>query len=198
MCGGFSLMEIKKLNIGKRLIRNGMLRNKLYKCEIPSCGRKVHIRSTIKGEKYKGYKVCNPCKSKYDGSSLKKFSLDKKIERRIERDCLYTFFKTAVEELKRRPYCENCGVKINTNYAVFNNIAHILPKRKYKSVMCNMNNFLILCDSKDNKDGNSCHKNFDSGISKAQDMPAFNLAKERFKLFKEEVKEIGDNFLNLE
>lgn len=168
---------------------------KFYKCELPNCDREVNIRSSIKSGEFKGLKACGYCKNKFD-KKVKPMIVSKSItERKQSRECLTSFFRRAIVKLKSKPICENCGVKINTNFATFNNIAHILPKRKYKSIMCNDNNYLILCDSKDNSNGHSCHTKFDSGFSNAMKMDVFKIAIERFNLFKDEVEEMGNDFI---
>lgn len=163
----------------------------MYNCEIPGCNNKVTIRSTIKKGEHKGLKACGFCKSKFDGKSLKPFNEKRREKRKKEREDLPDFFQDSIEELKDKPVCANCGCSINVNYLPHTNIAHILPKSRYKSVMSNKYNFILLCSFKDNEDGSSCHYHFDNNINDIPLMPCFKEAKRKFNLFKDEVKEKG-------
>lgn len=167
---------------------------KLYNCEIPGCDRQVAIRSTIKSGEHEGKKTCQVCKQKLDGGGLSTETKLKPItkktadRRRGERDGLPEFFTDAVEIAKKDPYCDNCGRKLNLDYNPHWNIAHILPKQKYKSVMTHQLNWIKLCTSKEDGD---CHHKFDNNISGIPDMVCFNLAKSMFEIFKPEVLERG-------
>jgi hypothetical protein len=174
-----------------------MLSSKPHNCQI--CGVVVSIRSTIKTGENKGLKVCQPCKIKSDGSKMSKTKIKssnpktsaKRKEERIE---LPKFFEKAISELKENSICANCGCSINYGYNPHWNIAHILPKHLYKSVMSDELNWIPLCSSKDRSDGKSCHTDFDSNISSIQDMPCFKVAKEKFEKFKSKVTERGKIF----
>ena len=151
-----------------------------YECQIPTCNRKVNIRSTIKQGEYAGKKVCQICKKKYD--TVTKDKPD------------YTnFFKYAIEVMNKVPYCENCGGKIDMSYNTYWNIAHILPKSKYKSVATNPYNNLFLCSSKDNT-GRDCHREYDNNIEDIVNMPCFAEAKRKFEIFKPNILERGKLF----
>jgi hypothetical protein len=174
-----------------------MLSNKFYYCEI--CNSKVVIRSTIKTGDNKGLKVCQSCKIKHDGSKIQKTKLNKSnpksiAKRKVERSDLPEFFEKAIVELNNNPKCANCGCTINSNYNPHWNIAHILPKHTYKSVMAEELNWIPLCSSKDRIDGKSCHNDFDANISSIADMPCFIIAKEKFNKFKSKVAERGKIF----
>lgn len=177
---------------------------KLYNCENETCCRQVSIRSTIKEGPNKGLKVCSYCKQKLEQKvtptkkpkPIKKFTTKNLEKRREERKDLPSFFMFMAKELAKRPICQNCACRIDFNRFPINNLAHILSKRKYKSVMTNPNNILFLCTSKD--DGQGCHEKFDSSISEREKMPVFAIAKEKYNSFKDSVIEHGSERTSLE
>jgi 5-methylcytosine-specific restriction endonuclease McrA len=176
-----------------------MLKNRLYKCEIPECEIEVSIRSTIKTGEHKGKKTCPGCKHKVEGKKvvrkgLKPFTTKTREKRKAERARLPMFFENAIIDLEEKPTCQNCGHKINTRYEPVRNIAHILPKSRYKSVMAHPQNFIFLCSSKDRDDGKDCHNRFDSRILDIPKMACFKEAKRKFEYFKDEVVERGKIF----
>lgn len=119
--------------------------------------------------------------------------MSKARDRRLqERSGLKEFFETAIEELRLNPVCQNCGSPINFNYQPHHNVAHILPKQRYKSVNSHPDNRLFLCASKDFK--KACHEKFDTGPSVAVEMPCFKIAVKKFQSFKDEVVERGKFF----
>ena len=96
------------------------------------------------------------------------------------------FFEEQVENVE---YCENCGFDLRRKRAG-KNIAHILPKRIFKSVAAEPRNILYLCSTFDREDGaTGCHEQFDSSWDKAQKMPVWKLALQRFGEFRDQVKE---------
>jgi hypothetical protein len=138
-----------------------------------------------------------PLKSKTTLKSskpLKPFNPKTKEKRKAERVGLPKFFEDGIDGLKGNPYCMECGVRINTGYEPVRNIAHILPKSIYKSVMAHKLNRVFLCDSKDNEDGRSCHHKFDNSILEQPNMRCFNEVKARFEMFKHEVVERGRHY----
>lgn len=170
-----------------------------YKCQMPGCDAEVAIRSTIRSGEYKGLKVCPLCKHKTEGvdkpnKGLKPFNPKSREKRKSERSGLPEFFQDAIEELKKKPKCVNCGRSINTSYRPEMNIAHILPKSKYKSVNDHPLNRIFLCVYKDNPDGSSCHTDFDTKILDIPKMPCYIEAKKKFEIFKGEVVERGQIF----
>jgi hypothetical protein len=176
-----------------------LIQRKLYSCEIPGCSSKVAIRSTIKTGEYKGKKACPGCKHKIEGAKspkkrLKPFNQKTKDKRKAERAGLPKFFKDSIKDLVSNPICANCGRKINAEYMPVMNIAHILSKSIYKSVMAHPKNFISLCAYKDNPDGSSCHYDFDNNILDRPKMPCFKEAKERFYDLKDEVIERGKEY----
>jgi hypothetical protein len=171
----------------------------MNKCQNPECGRDVSIRSTIKTGELKGLKVCTSCKFKIEGESkprtkIAAFNPGKKKLRKEERSDLPEFFNNAIKELHKNPICCNCGIKINVNYMPHWNIAHILPKQKYKSVMSNPHNWIPLCSSKDSNGISDCHSKFDSNINDIPSMNCFSVAKNKFQIFKSDVIERGKIF----
>lgn len=162
---------------------------KWYNCQIGTCFRAVGIRSTIKNGEHKGKKVCPSCKAKFDSPAKKK---SKVVEARKEqRKPLADYYSYGIKKLSENPHCQNCGRKIIVGLHPINNVAHILSKQKYKSVMANPYNMLFLCDSKDNPDGRSCHTEFDSKVKARPEMPVFNTAILVYSSFKDDVKEWG-------
>jgi lantibiotic modifying enzyme len=161
----------------------------MYICEIPDCGRSVGLRSTLKTGDFKGKKVCPGCKQKYDKKVPKEVSSTVK-KRKDLRQNLPFFFEKAILELKQKPFCENCGCKINVHFQPQNNIAHVLSKSTYPSVLNHPLNRLFLCSSKDSE-GLFCHEQFDKSKSHRENLPVFLLAAERFSKFKDQVEEFG-------
>lgn len=96
------------------------------------------------------------------------------------------FFEEHVENID---YCENCGWDLRRSRSG-KNVAHILPKRIFKSVAKNDSNILYLCSTFDRADGKTgCHERFDSNWSNARGMAVWPLAVKRFREFRDEVKE---------
>jgi hypothetical protein len=84
--------------------------------------------------------------------------------------------------------CENCGIHINQ--ASGKNVAHILPKRIFKSVALEPRNVMFLCTNFDRNDGKTgCHEKFDSSWSTAQKMEVWEIAKNRVAEIRELVSE---------
>mgnify|MGYP001558445277 CR=1 FL=1 len=158
-------------------------------CEL--CDTPVSIRNTIKNGEFRGKKACIACKILHDAVRKKPTRPNEKRKR--ERAGLPEFFALAIEELRLQPICQNCRGRININYEPVRNIAHILPKQRYKSVMTHPDNKLFLCAGKDGQ--SSCHERFDSGVSAMTEMPCFALAAENFKKFQDKVTERGKLFL---
>lgn len=85
---------------------------------------------------------------------------------------------------KRPANCENCGkmIVIPKDVTPKAAIAHILPKKLFKSVSKNDFNWVALCMP--------CHSDFDNrGHDKASSMPVAKIAKQRFELFKDCISE---------
>ena len=163
------------------------MKQKLYPCQLPDCENKATIRSKIKNGQFKGKLACGYCKSKHDGSGIKKVTEKRKAIRKEVRKGLPEFFSSAIEELRLDPICQNCGGKIKWWLHPVNNIAHILAKRNHLSVMDHKDNFVLLCASKDEL--KACHEKFDSRIKDRPEMPVFELARNKYLSFSENVLE---------
>ncbi len=167
-----------------------------YSCQIPGCDRKVSIRSSVKTPgPMKGLKCCPTCKAKYDAkpktfTPIKKVTEKTAARRKEERQGLPAFFNLMIAELKLRPFCDNCKMPIKHYVHPVNNVAHILRKSRFKSVMTDKNNIVFLCADKD-ENGHDCHHQFDSDISGRVNMPVFALAQEKLTLIKGKIKESG-------
>lgn len=96
------------------------------------------------------------------------------------------FFLEHIDNIEE---CENCGLDLRSK-AAGKNVAHILPKRTFKSVAKHDKNVMYLCSTFDREDGKSgCHEMYDQNWSKAQSMPVWEVAKKRFLEFEDEIKE---------
>lgn len=152
------------------------MERKLYKCN--RCEREVYIRS-------KG--LCQRCryKQRVDNNEIK---IKAKKNKNNRKEILSNFFTYHLEQIKKKPYCENCGSKLFCNIS---NIAHILPKRNTANpeVMGENNNALYLCCSF-NGDGQGCHDRYDTiqGSSKVYLMNCFPIALKRYLTFKDKVR----------
>lgn len=138
------------------------------------CGREVPIRTRIKSGENKDKKACNYCASKNKA---------KKVD-------YSSFFAKSIKNSDA--ICQNCGCYVNLDFKGSWNIAHILSKRTYPSVGEHLDNFVVLCSSKDN--GNLCHEKFDANILGRENMPVFELALQKFVKFKDECLERGKEF----
>ncbi len=114
---------------------------------------------------------------------IKKYSKKGLEKRKEERQCLPEFFQRHIEIAKTK-YCEECGAKLSGNTS---EIAHVLPKRYFKSVMCLDLNVLYLCGM---YSGNQCHTNFDNfPQEKVKQMKIFPKVQKTFEELKQEITE---------
>lgn len=99
-------------------------------------------------------------------------------------------FQIEYELANGKCQCENCGKPIRhqllskDTWVKRGSIAHIIPKRTvggFPSVSTNINNFFLACLD--------CHKIYDSSWDKAIQMPVFKIAKAKFNLFRNAIKE---------
>lgn len=105
------------------------------------------------------------------------------------------FFKEHIDYIE---YCENCGLDLSRTKSG-KNVAHILPKSKFKSVAKNDRNIMYLCTTFDRNDGQTgCHEQFDSSWERARTMPIWERAVERVKEIQEQVKEKHKILFNFE
>jgi hypothetical protein len=109
-----------------------------------------------------------------------KITLDK---RKDERACLPDFFKRHIEIAKTK-CCEECGTKLKGHVS---EIAHVVPKQYFKSVMCSDLNVLYLCGMFSDK---QCHTNYDNfPQEKVKQMKIYPKVQDMFKQLKETVTE---------
>jgi len=114
---------------------------------------------------------------------IRKYSKKGLEKRKEERACLPEFFQRHIE-IAKRMCCEECGAKLTGNSS---EIAHVVPKQYFKSVMCNDLNVLYLCGMYSSK---QCHNNFDN--SKQEDvkqMKIFSKVQGVFKKLEQEITE---------
>lgn len=105
-------------------------------------------------------------------------------KRKKERAGLPAFFQHHIEQIT---HCENCGMEISSPGA--KNVAHILPKSSFKSVMTEPQNVMYLCSDLDRQDGKGCHDRYDTGWETAKTMDIWETAVERFRTFEHLVTE---------
>jgi len=114
---------------------------------------------------------------------MKKYSKKGLERRKAERECLPEFFQKHIEIAKTK-YCEECGAKLRGNIT---EIAHVLPKQYFKSVMCSDLNVLYLCGL---YSGKECHSKFDnSAQEKVREMKIYPKVQDIFKQLEEEITE---------
>lgn len=161
----------------------------LYDCQIPGCDNSVTIRSKVKSGEFKGLLACGYCKRRHDGSGIKKSTEKSKEKRKAERSGLPLFFDNAIKDMTSRPICENCGARIKFWVTPTHNVAHILSKSRYKSVMSDPQNYVILCADKDQAD--NCHERFDNKVNERVNMRVFNTARNKYLSFSDKCLENG-------
>lgn len=114
---------------------------------------------------------------------LKKYSKKGLEKRKLERECLPEFFQKHMK-LAKGAFCQECGSRLTGNVS---EIAHILPKSYFKSIMCNDLNVIYLCGMYSE---NQCHSKYDnSAKEKIKEMKIYNKAVEVFNTLKEEITE---------
>jgi hypothetical protein len=112
-----------------------------------------------------------------------KYSKNGLEKRKEERACLPEFFQRHIEIAKGK-YCEECGAKLKGNVS---EIAHVLPKQYFKSIMCSDINVLYLCGMHSEK---QCHSNFDNWSNeRVKEMKIYPKVQEIFAQIKEEITE---------
>lgn len=114
---------------------------------------------------------------------MKKYSKKGLEKRKEERECLSDFFQKHVA-LAKMFKCEECGEKLTGHVS---EIAHILPKQYFKSIMCNNLNMLYLCGMFSK---NQCHANFDNfPQEKVREMKIFPKVQLMFETLKDYITE---------
>ena len=88
---------------------------------------------------------------------MKQYSKKGLEKRKAERECLSEFFIRHVNKIKtEKLHCANCEEQLKGDVS---EVAHILPKQYFKSVMCSDENVNYLCSW---KSINNCHGKFDN------------------------------------
>ena len=197
---------------------------KKYNCEIEGCEWEGTMRSTIKNKDSEHYnkKVC-PLHAKEfneykeNRSELKKSPLTipqqnvlnwkkrKKIKkftqkgmdkRKENRKGYAEFFQKHIHSIRsEKKVCENCSGRLRGGA---DEVAHIISKGNHPSVATEDLNIVYLCSPFSSQDSNDCHSKFDKDLSTRGSMPVFEIAKQRYKLFKDKVLEMSRERLQLE
>lgn len=174
---------------------------KLYDCQIPDCNNKVVIRSRIKNRdsEYYGKMACDKCAKEHNIQKEKKiYKIKSRTEkttelRREERADYPEFFKRHIEYIKENNICcQNCGDKLRGDVS---ECAHIISKRNNKEVATLDENILYLCGMHSE---NQCHNRFDSSLSNRESMECFSQAVLQFSTFKDKIKNITKEVLQLQ
>ena len=97
-------------------------------------------------------------------------------KRKKDREGFKEFFEKHVNKIKQEKLtCEECGDKLKGNVS---EIAHCLPKQKFKSIATNDKNVLYLCGMYSN---NQCHNKFDNAKTEVvKNMKVYKKAAQRF------------------
>ena len=116
---------------------------------------------------------------------MKKYSKKGLEKRKKGREGYKEFFEKHIDKIKQeRLCCEECGKRLKGNVS---EIAHILPKQKYKSIATNDENVLYLCGMYSK---NGCHDKFDnSKTDVVKNMKVYNKATEQFAKLEPLIKE---------
>lgn len=113
---------------------------------------------------------------------MRKYSKRGWEKRKEERKGYSEFYQKHVKNIKdNKINCEECGDRLIGDVS---EVAHILPKQRFKSIACNDVNIIYLCgwNSK-----NNCHTKFDN--SSIENMSIFYKVCELFKQLEEQVEE---------
>lgn len=114
---------------------------------------------------------------------IKKYSQKALDKRKAERACLPEFFQRHIEIAKTK-CCEECSAKLQGHVS---EIAHVVPKQYFKSVMCLDSNVLYLCGMYSDK---QCHNDFDNfPKEKVKQMKIYLKVKEVFKELQQQITE---------
>lgn len=172
------------------------MKNKLFSCK--NCGKKVPIRS-------KG--LCPACREQQRRSlgeetmltkqhKIPKLSSKKRKELENKKGEMDLFFDYHIKEIKKYPYCQNCGNKL---IGIRSEVAHVLPKRDTMNpeVRSNNNNAVYLCSQ---YALNNCHKKFDDlqASEKVYKMNVWGKAVEQYLKFKDLVVNVNSITINFD
>lgn len=108
---------------------------------------------------------------------MKKYSNKGLEKRKSEREGLAEFFLKHVQIIKDgRLTCQECGTPLRGDVS---EVAHVLPKQYFKSIMCSDLNILYLCGLYSAKE---CHLKFDNlPQEKIKQMKIYPKVQEAFK-----------------
>jgi hypothetical protein len=191
------------------------MKNKTYKCEIEDCQWTGSIRSKIKNRDSEHFgKSCCPIHAKQinnytenktvlkrspiksSNKPIKKFTKKGMEKRKANREGYGDFFIKHIQiVINEKKVCENCGNKLTGHVS---EIAHSLSKGRHPSVALENLNILYLCSPFTSYNSNDCHSKYDRDLVTRASMPVFEIAKERYKLFKDKVKENSKERIILE
>lgn len=106
---------------------------------------------------------------------MRKYSKKSRERRKEERKDLPEFYQKHIQYIKENNiHCQECSIKLKGDVS---EVAHVLPKSLFKSVMTNDNNVLYLCGQWQN----NCHGNLDnSSNDKIKEMFIYPLVEEKF------------------
>lgn len=116
-----------------------MLKRRLYKCENPECGRVVPILSKHKNSDGTTSRLCPACREMARRKSGETTMKTKKPKPKKGSPELKKFFEKHVAEVK---VSFESGKPISDPSK--KNVAHLFPKRTYKSVQCSDDNVVYL------------------------------------------------------
>lgn len=122
------------------------------------------------------------CPYHYNKNLLNRARQKRVDTRSLIKEQLNKWFENATEELRRCPYCEECGEYIPAAY-FRHATAHVLPKAIFRSVATHPANRLFLGA------GCGCHSKFDSAWSNAQEMKVWPKAEKIFLIIYPDIAE---------
>jgi len=116
---------------------------------------------------------------------MKRYSQKGREKRIEERKDFPEFFQKHIQIIKDgRLCCEECGERLKGDVS---EIAHVLPKSKFKSISTNDLNVIYLCGMYSN---NNCHSCFDNWPQeKIKEMNIFPKVCELFKKLEQQITE---------
>ena len=116
---------------------------------------------------------------------MKRYSQKSREKRVEERKDYPEFFQKHIQNIKdNRLCCEECGERLKGDVS---EIAHILPKSKFKSISTEDLNVIYLCGM---WSANQCHSNFDNWPQeKVREMNIFPKLSEVFKELEQQITE---------
>jgi len=106
-------------------------------------------------------------------------------KRKEERKCLPEFFERHLRVvLDTKSRCAECNDLLKGNVS---EIAHVMPKGYFKSIMCNDLNVIYLCGMYSE---NQCHSKFDnSAVEVVKTMKIYKIIRQRFQILRGDIKE---------